>query len=110
MACDVHSLSDFEELLLRTILHEGNNVSCLEVIDSIQKTTGRKLNLANLTFTLTKLEEKGYISSTMGEATKQRRWRRKVFYRIDGAGLSILQDLEQARLLKARIKPLGGLL
>ncbi len=87
-------LGEFEEVVLLTIIILREEAYGVGIRNEIEERVDRKVRLGALHATLVRLEEKGFVQSKMGEATKVRGGKRKRFYSVTTAG-------EQA-LLKAR--------
>jgi DNA-binding PadR family transcriptional regulator len=56
------------------------------------------VNLSAVHVTLYRLEDKGYIKSSLGGATNERGGRRKRIFTITSAGMSMLKTMKDARL------------
>lgn len=90
-------LGELEELILLTvgILHpQGYGVA---VMDEIEKQTGRKLNISAVHAVLKRLEEKGFVNSSMGEPTQERGGRRKRIFLLTAAGKRALAEANEMR-------------
>lgn len=90
-------LGELEELVLLTvgILHpEAYGVA---VMDEIEKQAGRSLNISAVHAVMTRLEEKGYLKSKMGDPTEERGGRRKRYFTITAAGKRALQEVREMR-------------
>lgn len=90
-------LGELEELILLTvgILHpEAYGVG---VMDEIEKQAGRSLNISAVHSVLTRLEEKGYLKSKMGDPTEERGGRRKRIFLLTAAGKRTLEEANELR-------------
>jgi PadR family transcriptional regulator PadR len=89
-------LGEFEELVLTlvAILEEAYGNS---IVKEIEEQIGRQVNLGGVHVTLYRLEDKGYIKSTVGGATSERGGRRKRLFTITAAGLSLLKSMKEDR-------------
>ena len=90
-------LGEFEELVLLTIAMLLNEAYSVAICEEIEKHTGRKVKLGVVHAVLNRLEDKGYISSHLGEATKKRGGRRKRFFSITQAGKSAVRKSKEQR-------------
>jgi len=91
-------LGEFEELVLTMVAvlqDEAYGAAITEEIESRQK---RGVNLSGVHVTLYRLEDKGYIKSSYGGATKERGGRRKRLYTVTNAGFAMLRDMKEARM------------
>lgn len=79
-------LGEFEQLVLLALIHLGDDAYGVVVQREITRRTGRTTSFGTVYTTLTRLEEKGLISSHLGEPTPERGGRRKKHFRVLAAG------------------------
>jgi len=84
-------LGELEQLVILGVLHAGRDAYGVPVHDEIQRRAGRDLTLGTIYKTLSRLEEKGLVSSRIGEPTAQRGGRRTRCYAVTPAGRRELQ-------------------
>jgi len=84
------SLGEFEQLVLLALLRLGENAYGATIHQELQRRTGRDASLSAVYTTLERLEEKGMVSSRIGEPTPRRGGRRKKFYRMEAHGSEAL--------------------
>jgi DNA-binding PadR family transcriptional regulator len=70
----------------------GEGAYGMTVRREIELNTGRKASLGAIYATLDRLEEKGLVSSTQGESTRNRRGRAKRFFKAEAPGIRALQE------------------
>jgi len=79
------------EMLVTLAVHrlrgDGYGVTLREKIES---ETGKSIAYGTLYSVLDRLEKRGFVTSKMGEATKERGGRRKKHYAITGEGVSAM--------------------
>lgn len=90
-------LGEFEELVLLTIALLGKEAYGVSITQEIEKQTQRTADFSSVHTTLKRLEEKGFLSSTMGGATAQRGGRRKRYFILTQAGYNALRDIQELR-------------
>lgn len=90
-------LGEFQEIVLLTILVLGENAYGVTIQDEIGERTGRNVSRGALHTALTRLDEKGFISSGYGGATAERGGRRKRFYQVTNLGKNALEDAKTLR-------------
>lgn len=90
-------IGEFEELVLLSIGLLGNEAYGLAVMDDLEKRTRRRIMISSVHKVLVRLEEKGYVKSSMGGATQVRGGREKRIYTLTRAGVKVL---EQTRALR----------
>jgi PadR family transcriptional regulator PadR len=91
-------LGDFEQIVLLALVRLGENAYGVPVRQEIEKRTGRSLTVGALYRTLDRLEEKGYISSRIGEPTAERGGRAKRYFRVDPLGIRALRQTQRELL------------
>ncbi len=91
-------LGEFEELVLIIVAMLKDDAYGAAICDEISMGLKRDANLSAVHVTLYRLEDKGYVKSTIGGATKERGGRRKRLYRITNAGLSMLRSARDIKL------------
>ena len=79
-------LGEFEELVLLTIAVLGSEAYGVQIQREIEERCNRTISIGALHSTIARLEEKGYLKSWMGGATKERGGRSKRYYEITQAG------------------------
>jgi DNA-binding PadR family transcriptional regulator len=84
-------LGELEQLVLLGVMRAGPEAYGVPVHDEIQRRAGRDLTLGTIYKTLTRLEEKGMVTSRVGEPTAQRGGRRTRCYQVTPAGARSLQ-------------------
>ena len=68
-----HALAEFELLVMLAALRLGpNEAYTVSIADDIERRTGRSVRRANVHTTLQRLEEKGLISTRLGEPRPER--------------------------------------
>lgn len=100
-------LGEFEEVVLLTIASLLEEAYSVNIVDEIARVTERKTKLGVVHAVLKRLEDKGLISSSLGEPTKERGGRRKRFFTVSHAGkLALLKSKEQRDKLWGNIPEL----
>lgn len=90
-------LNDFEELILTLVAALRENAYGAAITIEIEQWLSRKVTLSAVHVILYRLEDKGYIKSTVGGATKERGGRRKRIYSITNAGIAVLRSMKETR-------------
>ncbi|MDW3190785.1 MAG: helix-turn-helix transcriptional regulator [Cytophagales bacterium] len=91
------NLGEFEELLLLVVMILQEEAYVLRIRDEIHEQVNRSLSMGALHSTLTRLEQKEFLSSDMKGATKDRGGRRKRVYEITAKGQAALNEVKQLR-------------
>lgn len=103
-------LGEFEQIVLLAVLRLGTNAYGFSVQQEIQQRTGRTCSIGAIYTTLDRLEQKGFVSSRIGEPTPERGGRAKKYFKVDGAGEAALKHSYAATAsMVAGLEPvLGG--
>lgn len=91
-------LGEFEELILMLVAALQDDAYGAAIAEEIEVRVKRDVNLSAVHVTLYRLEDKGYIKSTVGGATRERGGRRKRIYTITSAGMAMLRTMKEVRL------------
>lgn len=90
------NIGEFEEIVLLTIASLMNEAYSVNIVDEIERVTGRSTKLGVVHAVLKRLEDKGFIDSELGEPTKERGGRRKRFFTVSHSGkVALLRAKEQ---------------
>ena len=90
-------LGEFEEFTLLAIRALGDNTYAVPIQEYVEKVTGRPVSLGATYAALARLEEKGFLTSTMTEAVAQRGGKSKRVYAVTPSGFRTARDLHRAR-------------
>lgn len=90
-------LGEFEELILTMVLILDDDAYGNTIVNGIKEHQNREVNLSSVHITLYRLEEKGYLESYYGGATKVRGGRKKRYFKITNSGKAMLQEMKDAR-------------
>lgn len=86
------SLGEFEQLLLFAVLRLGAEAYGARIRQEIEERTGRSVSAGAVYTGLDRLENRGLVTSRVGEATPVRGGRRKRYYRIEPKGAASLSE------------------
>jgi len=85
-------LGDMEHLVLLAILRLGREAYGIPILDEVCARSGRDVSRATVYVALKRLEQKGLVSSRLGESTPERGGRAKRYFRLKPAGLRALRE------------------
>jgi DNA-binding PadR family transcriptional regulator len=91
------NLGELEELVLLTVGILYKEAYGVAVMDEIEKQTGRTLNISAVHAVLTRLEDKGFVTSKMSDPTGDRGGRRKRIFLLTAAGKKALEEVNELR-------------
>jgi len=90
-------LGDFEETILLIVGILGDDAYAFKIAEEFESQTNRPVSIGAVHSTLSRLEDKGFLKSAMGQASAERGGRRKRIYTITAEGqraLTISRDLK----------------
>src|SRR5262245_22044309 len=87
---DSQQLGEFEQLVLLAIARLADEAYGVAIRQDIITHGRRSVSVGALYVTLDRLEKKGYLRSSWGEATAVRGGRAKRYYTLTSAGISVL--------------------
>jgi PadR family transcriptional regulator PadR len=89
-------LGNFDLMLLLALMRLGDEAYGVTIAQELEEQTGREVVIASVYATLGRLEERGFVTSRLGEATPERGGRAKRYFRITGAGMREVRDARQS--------------
>lgn len=90
------ALSNFELMVMLAIIRIGDGAYGVSISNEIEETTGAEVLLGSVYDALTRLEAKGLIASSLGEATPERGGRAKRHFRATSQGVRLVRDTQQS--------------
>lgn len=99
-------LGEFELLVLLSLLHLAEGAYGVAIHHDIVRRGGRDCSFGTVYTTLNRLEQKGLVSSRLGEATPERGGRRKRFFGLTAAGRrSMGRSVRAVRVMLGDLDP-----
>jgi PadR family transcriptional regulator PadR len=90
-------IGEFEELVLLTIAVLDEAAYGVAIKEDIEQRTDRSISIGALHSTITRLEEKGFIKSWLGDPTQERGGRRKRYFQLTNQGKASLRKVKALR-------------
>ena len=90
------TLSNFELMVMLAIIRARDEAYGVSISNEIEETTGSEVLLGSVYDALTRLQEKGLVSSSLGEATAERGGRAKRHFRTTSRGIRVVRDTQQS--------------
>src|SRR5687767_13231820 len=91
-----HLLTDFELMILLSILRNGDAAYGVTIAREIEQIGGRRAVLGAVYAALERLERNGLVSSTVGEPTPERGGRAKRFFDVTTQGMRAVKETQRA--------------
>ena len=99
------ALAEFELLVLLAVLHCGENAYSVAVHEELERRSRRHASMGAVYITLDRLETKGFLTSRLGEPTRERGGRAKRYYAATRGGLSAVK--QECRVIRRMWSGLG---
>ena len=90
-------LGEFEELLLLALQALQEDTYVVPVQQYLERISGRSVSLGAVYAGLDRLELKGFVRSTLGDATAERGGKRKRLFSVTGHGKRTVQEVRRVR-------------
>ncbi|MBV6646144.1 MAG: PadR family transcriptional regulator [Cyclobacteriaceae bacterium] len=101
-------LGEFEEVILLLVGILGQEAYAFKLAEEFEAQTKRSVSIGAVHSTLSRLDDKGFLTSEMGQATASRGGRRKRIYTITASGERALQAAKDFRVSLWRRYPTLG--
>ncbi len=92
-----HHLGEFEEIVMLTVAILHGKAYGVAIIEEIKERLERNVSIGSLQTVLKRLEDKGYLESEMGGATKARGGKRKRYFKVTNLGMEKLKQAKEQR-------------
>ena len=90
-------IGESEELVMLTICVQQNEAYAFSIKQEIEERSGRRMNISAIHTTLYRMEDKGLVTSQMGEASSVRGGKRKRLFTVTPYGLKSLSKIMDLR-------------
>ena len=82
-------------MVMLTVIRLGDDAYGVPISREIKQQTGREVAFGTVYATIERLQQKGFIRSSLGDVTPERGGRAKRFFRATPAGLQTVRDTKQ---------------
>ncbi|MEJ1238028.1 helix-turn-helix transcriptional regulator [Chryseolinea sp. T2] len=90
-------LGEFEEVVLLAVAVLTPQAYSVVIAEELEQQTGKTITTGAVHAALQRLEQKGLVSSQMGDATAERGGRRKRIFTVTIAGSRVLREARDVR-------------
>jgi DNA-binding PadR family transcriptional regulator len=98
-------LSGFELIAMLAVLRLEDNAYGVPIAREIEEQTEREVKLGSIYATLERLEEKGFVTSQLGEPTPERGGRAKRYFQVTRQGIRQVRETQQTLIRLWRSVP-----
>src|SRR5215218_11360825 len=88
-------LGEFEQMVLLAIVHLRGEAYGVPLVEEIERRTGRSVARAAVYVALRRLEDKGFVSSWMGDPTPERGGKGRRYVKLEAEGARALREARQ---------------
>ena len=85
-------LGNFELMVILVLIRLGDTAYGVPISEELEKRTGRNVAIGSVYAALERLEDKGFVTSELGEPTAERGGRAKKYFRPTGRGLKEVRE------------------
>jgi PadR family transcriptional regulator, regulatory protein PadR len=89
-------LGEFELLVMLAVIRLGDQGYGVPIAREIERQTGRQVAFGTVYATLDRLQDKGFVRSSLGDATPQRGGRAKRYFAVTATGLRTVRETKQS--------------
>jgi DNA-binding PadR family transcriptional regulator len=87
---------EFELMVILALMRLGDDAYGVPISREIEALSGREVAVGSVYATLERLEEKGCVSSELGEPTAERGGRAKRYFRVTSKGIGEVRHTQRA--------------
>lgn len=89
-------LGEMELMVLLTVVRLGDNAYGVPISTELRQLAQREIALGSIYAALDRLEQKGFVTSSLGDPTPERGGRAKRYFRVTKAGVRALRTTRMA--------------
>jgi PadR family transcriptional regulator PadR len=89
-------LGSFELMVILALIRLGENAYGVPTCEELEKRTGRDVAVGSVYAALERLEDKGFVTSELGEATPERGGRAKKYFHVTARGLKEVKETQRS--------------
>src|SRR5689334_2890468 len=89
-------LGEFELMILLIVIHLGEGAYGVPISREIEKRRKREVSVGSVYAALERLEDKGLVTSDLGDPTPERGGKAKRYFRVTSAGLRTVRETKQS--------------
>jgi len=87
---------EFELMVMLALMRLGDNAYGVPICREIEEHSRREVVVGSVYATLERLEDKGFVSSELGEPTAERGGRAKKYFHVTSEGVREVRDTQRA--------------
>jgi len=89
-------LGSFELMVMLVLIRLGDNAYGVPICEELEKRTGRDVAVGSVYAALERLQDKGFVTSELGEPTAERGGRAKRYFHVTARGLKEVRETQRS--------------
>jgi PadR family transcriptional regulator, regulatory protein PadR len=89
-------LGNFELMVMLVLIRLGDAAYGVPICEELEKRTGRDVAIGSVYAALERLEDKGFVTSELGEPTPERGGRAKKYFHVTARGLKEVKETQRS--------------
>jgi len=89
-------LGSFELMVILVLIRLGDNAYGVPICEELEKRTGRDVAIGSVYAALERLQDKGFVTSELGEPTAERGGRAKKYFHVTARGLKEVRETQRS--------------
>jgi PadR family transcriptional regulator PadR len=89
-------LGSFELMVILVLIRLGDNAYGVPICEELEKRTGRDVAVGSVYAALERLQDKGFVTSELGEPTAERGGRAKRYFHVTARGLKEVRETQRS--------------
>jgi DNA-binding PadR family transcriptional regulator len=89
-------LGEFELMVMLALIRVGEAAYGVPILRELEKSSNREAAIGSVYAALDRLEQKGFVASTVGESTAERGGKAKRYFQVTKSGLQEVRKTRQA--------------
>jgi len=89
-------LGSFELMVMLVLIRLGDSAYGVPICEELEKRTGRDVAVGSVYAALERLQDKGFVTSELGEPTAERGGRAKRYFHVTARGLKEVRDTQRS--------------
>jgi len=90
-----NAISNFELIVLLALIRLGDDAYGVPISQEIEEHSGHDVALGSVYAALERLQDRGFVSSSVGEPTPERGGRAKKYFRVTATGLAEVREAQR---------------
>jgi PadR family transcriptional regulator len=90
-----NAISNFELMVMLSLIRLGDEAYGVPISEQIAEQSGHDVALGSVYAALERLEDRGFVVSSIGDPTPERGGRAKKYFKMTGKGIEVVRDTRE---------------